>query len=126
MTKSIKSAPFTKFDVDGKSQPAQPSRPNHEKNYISTSSEWTFELLEKYDKEISLIAKEKFKLDTYPNQIEVIRSDQMMDAYASVGMPINYNHWSYGKHFLSTEQDYQRGRMGLAYELVIKSRRCKA
>ena len=96
------------------------------RNYISTSSEWSFELLEKYDREISRVAKEKFKLDTYPNQIEVIRSDQMMDAYASVGMPINYNHWSYGKHFLSTEQDYQRGRMGLAYEIVINSSPCIA
>jgi len=96
------------------------------RNYISTSSEWTFELLERYDQEIGRIAKEKFKLDTYPNQIEVIRSDQMMDAYASVGMPINYNHWSYGKHFLSTEQDYQRGRMGLAYEIVINSDPCIA
>ena len=96
------------------------------KNYISTSSEWSFELLEKFDKEISRIAKDKFKLDTYPNQIEVIRSDQMMDAYASVGMPVNYNHWSYGKHFLKTEQDYQRGRMGLAYEIVINSSPCIA
>ena len=114
--------------LDAKSNPSQPegSGAPATNNYISTSSEWTFEILEKYDKEISRIAKEKFKLDTYPNQIEVIRSDQMMDAYASVGMPINYNHWSYGKHFLSTEQDYQRGRMGLAYEIVINSSPCIA
>ncbi|MCK5917280.1 MAG: SpoVR family protein [Cocleimonas sp.] len=96
----------------------QKSRP------LSTQSEWTFELLETYDREIGRIAKEKFKLDTYPNQIEVIRSDQMMDAYSSVGMPINYNHWSFGKSFLSTEQNYQRGRMGLAYEIVINSNPC--
>lgn len=91
---------------------------------LSTQSEWTFELLETYDREIARIAKENFKLDTYPNQIEVIRSDQMMDAYSSVGMPINYNHWSFGKSFLSTEQNYQRGRMGLAYEIVINSSPC--
>ncbi len=91
---------------------------------LSTQSEWTFELLEIYDREIARIAKDKFKLDTYPNQIEVIRSDQMMDAYSSVGMPINYNHWSFGKSFLSTEQNYQRGRMGLAYEIVINSSPC--
>ena len=107
-------------------QPAVTTPKPVKRNYISTSSEWSFELLEKYDREISRIAREKFKLDTYPNQIEVIRSDQMMDAYASVGMPINYNHWSYGKHFLSTEQDYQRGRMGLAYEIVINSSPCIA
>lgn len=93
---------------------------------LSTSSEWTFELLETYDKEIAHIAQDKFQLDTYPNQIEVIRSDQMMDAYASVGMPVGYHHWSYGKSYLNTEQNYQRGRMGLAYEIVINSNPCIA
>lgn len=96
-----------------------------ESSYISTGSEWTFELLEQYDKEISRIAK-NFRLDTYPNQIEVITAEQMMDAYASVGMPIGYHHWSYGKHFLSTQKNYQRGAMGLAYEIVINSNPCIA
>jgi spore cortex formation protein SpoVR/YcgB (stage V sporulation) len=101
-----------------------PKQPPKARQPLSTQSEWTFELLETYDREIGRIAKEKFKLDTYRNQIEVIRSDQMMDAYSSVGMPINYNHWSFGKSFLSTEQNYQRGRMGLAYEIVINSNPC--
>ena len=26
-----------------------------------------------------------------------------MDAYASIGMPVYYHHWSFGKHFLATE-----------------------
>lgn len=97
-----------------------------EKCYISTSSEWTFETIEAYDREIARVAHEKFRLDTYPNQIEVIRSDQMMDAYASIGMPVFYNHWSYGKHFVNVEQNYTRGRMGLAYEIVINSNPCIA
>ena len=126
MSKSSKIPPSDNVDVEPEQSAGPASKRPEKSNYISTSSEWTFELLEKYDKEISRIAKEKFKLDTYPNQIEVIRSDQMMDAYASVGMPINYNHWSYGKHFLSTQQDYQRGRMGLAYEIVINSSPCIA
>jgi spore cortex formation protein SpoVR/YcgB (stage V sporulation) len=41
-----------------------------------------------------------YRLDTYPHQIEVITSEQMMDAYSSVGMPINYPHWSFGKNLL--------------------------
>lgn len=90
---------------------------------ISTASEWTFEVLEKFEQEISRIA-EGFELDTYPNQIEVINSEQMMDAYASSGMPIYYHHWSFGKHFLSTQNNYKRGRMGLAYEIVINSNPC--
>lgn len=92
---------------------------------ISTSSEWSFELIREYDREISAIAKE-YGLDTYPNQIEVISSEQMMDAYASVGMPLGYNHWSYGKQFLNVENSYRRGQMGLAYEIVINSNPCIA
>ncbi|MFD1217241.1 MULTISPECIES: SpoVR family protein [Microbulbifer] len=92
---------------------------------ISTTSEWTFELIQEYDREIAKIAKE-FGLDTYPNQIEVISSEQMMDAYSSVGMPVGYSHWSFGKQFISVENNYQRGRMGLAYEIVINSNPCIA
>ncbi|MBV0933521.1 SpoVR family protein [Marinobacterium weihaiense] len=92
---------------------------------ISTGSDWTFELIEAYDREIGRIAAE-FGLDTYPNQIEIITSEQMMDAYSSVGMPLNYNHWSFGKQFVETEQNYSRGRMGLAYEIVINSNPCIA
>ena len=78
---------------------------------LSDSSDWSFELLEDYHTEIARIAAD-FGLDTYRNQIEIINSEQMLDAYASVGMPINYHHWSYGKHFLSSEQRYRRGHMG--------------
>ncbi|MCW8194467.1 SpoVR family protein [Proteobacteria bacterium 005FR1] len=92
---------------------------------ISTTSEWTFELIHEYDREIACLADE-FRLDTYQNQIEVISSEQMMDAYASVGMPLGYHHWSYGKQFLNIEQSYKRGQMGLAYEIVINSDPCIA
>lgn len=92
---------------------------------ISTGSEWTFELLQEYDEVIAEIAAE-YGLDTYPNQIEIITAEQMMDAYAAVGMPISYNHWSFGKHFLGTQRNYQRGYMGLAYEIVINSDPCIA
>ncbi|NMH59530.1 SpoVR family protein [Alteromonas ponticola] len=87
--------------------------------------DWTFDLITRYEAEINRVAK-NFKLDTYPNQIEVITAEQMMDAYASIGMPINYAHWSYGKKFIQTEQNYRRGFMGLAYEIVINSDPCIA
>ncbi|WP_426415627.1 SpoVR family protein [Aestuariirhabdus sp. LZHN29] len=92
---------------------------------ISEGSEWTFELIERYDQEIARVASH-YRLDTYPNQIEVISSEQMMDAYSSTGMPLMYNHWSFGKQFLNTQQHYQRGKMGLAYEIVINSSPCIA
>ncbi|MFD2165931.1 SpoVR family protein [Thalassotalea euphylliae] len=90
---------------------------------LDDSPDWTFEKLEQYQAEIARVA-EHYKLDTYPNQIEVITAEQMMDAYASVGMPIGYNHWTYGKKFIQTEQTYKRGQMGLAYEIVINSEPC--
>lgn len=89
---------------------------------ISDGPDWTFDLLTEYQTEIERVAK-IYKLDTYPNQIEVITAEQMMDAYSSVGMPIGYSHWSYGKKFIQTEQNYKRGQMGLAYEIVINSDR---
>lgn len=92
---------------------------------ISTGSEWTFPLIQEYDRVIAELAQE-FRLDTYPVQIEIISSEQMMDAYSSIGMPLGYHHWSYGKQFLQTQQNYQRGFMGLAYEIVINSSPCIA
>ena len=93
---------------------------------ISSGSDWDFETLAEYDQAIAELAHGKFGLDTYPNQIEVISSEQMMDAYSSVGMPVGYNHWSFGKQFVEVESRYRRGQMGLAYEIVINSNPCIA
>ena len=86
-------------------------------------SEWSFELIATYHDAIARTAA-RFGLDTYTNQLEVITAEQMMDAYASVGMPVNYRHWSFGKQFIATERGYRRGQMGLAYEIVINSNPC--
>src|SRR6195952_4133218 len=96
-----------------------------EKRPLPCPSDWTFELIEEYDTEIARVAQ-RYGLDVYPIQLELISAEQMMDAYASVGMPVNYRHWSFGKHFLSTEKSYRRGQMGLAYEIVINSNPCIA
>ncbi len=96
------------------------------KHLISDSCEWSFPLLERFDQAIGRLAHGVYGLDTYANQIEVISSEQMIDAYSSVGLPINYHHWSFGKQFVSTEQTYRRGQMGLAYEIVINSDPCIA
>ena len=92
---------------------------------IAEGSEWTFQDLELCEAELARVA-DNYRLDTYPNQIEIITAEQMMDAYSSTGMPIGYNHWSFGKQFLSTAQKYQKGHIGLAYELVINSNPCIA
>jgi len=90
---------------------------------LPSPSDWSFELIERYHEVIRATAQQ-FGLDTYPNQLEIITAEQMMDAYASVGMPVNYRHWSYGKEFIATEKQYKRGHMGLAYEIVINSNPC--
>ncbi len=99
--------------------PLRPSEP------LPSPSDWTFELIERYH-DVIRQAADRYGLDTYPNQLEIITAEQMMDAYASVGMPVNYRHWSYGKEFLATERRYRRGHMGLAYEIVINSNPCIA
>jgi stage V sporulation protein R len=90
---------------------------------LQSGSEWTFEAIARFDEEIGRVAA-GFGLDCYPHQLELITTEQMMDAYASVGMPVYYHHWSFGKHFLATEKRYRRGQMGLAYEIVINSDPC--
>ncbi|WP_296447058.1 SpoVR family protein [Rhodoferax sp. UBA5149] len=92
---------------------------------LPVGSEWTFAALEQYDQAIGRVAA-SYKLDCYPHVLEVISTEQMMDAYASIGMPVYYHHWSFGKHFLATENRYKRGQMGLAYEIVINSDPCIA
>jgi stage V sporulation protein R len=92
---------------------------------LSDGPDWTFDLIQEYYAEIESAAKH-FGLETYPNQIEVITAEQMLDAYASIGMPIGYSHWSFGHKFIETEQSYRRGQMGLAYEIVINSDPCIA
>ncbi|MFI5445461.1 SpoVR family protein [Polaromonas sp. UC242_47] len=92
---------------------------------LPSPSDWSFELIEIYHAEIARTAA-AFGLDTYPVQLEVITAEQMIDAYAAIGMPVNYRHWSFGKQFIATEKSYRRGQMGLAYEIVINSDPCIA
>ena len=87
-------------------------------------SDWNFETLSRAYDAIEEIACEELKLDLYPNQLEVISSEQMLDAYSSVGMPLMYQHWSFGKRFVFEDHLYRKGRRGLAYELVINSDPC--
>src|SRR6202040_4262772 len=74
--------------------------------------------------EIEKIALQEMGLDVYTNQIEVIGTEQMLDAYSSIGMPLFYKHWSFGKHFSRHEAMYRAGMQGLAYEIVINSNPC--
>lgn len=95
---------------------------------VDSRTDWTPEILEEAWREIEKIAVEELELrpgvELYPNQFEIVSAEQMLDAYSSIGLPVNYNHWSFGKEFLSNQKAYEKGRMGLAYEMVINSNPC--
>ena len=76
--------------------------------------EWTFELIRKVHDTMGEIAIGELGLDIYPNQIEVITAEQMLDSYSSIGMPLMYRHWSFGKRFARDEAYYKRGMRSLA------------
>lgn len=77
--------------------------------------------IELADEVIRIVAHGKYGLDTYKNEIEIIEAEHMLDAYASVGMPVSYDHWSFGKERLQSDARYKAGQMGLAYEIVINT-----
>ncbi|MFP4094449.1 MAG: SpoVR family protein [Cyclobacteriaceae bacterium] len=85
---------------------------------------WDYDTLRVADEVTSWVGKEFFKLDIYPNQIEIVTSEQMLDAYALIGLPTSYPHWKFGKDFIINQGNYQKGRMGLSYEMVINSNPC--
>src|SRR3954467_14429751 len=87
-------------------------------------ADWEFSTIQRCHDAIETVALEDMGLDVYTNQIEVIGTEQMLDAYSSIGMPLFYKHWSFGKHFARNEALYRAGMQGLAYEIVINSNPC--
>jgi len=91
---------------------------------LFSKSDWNDDTIFEADKIVSRIASEYLGIETYPNQFEIITSEQMLDAYSLIGLPISYSHWKFGKDFVINSNQYKKGRMGLAYELVINSNPC--
>ena len=86
--------------------------------------DWTFPVIRDCYDAIERIAVGELGLDLYENRIELITSEQMLDVYTTSGLPLTYKHWSFGKRFVTHENAYRRGLMGLAYEVVINSDPC--
>jgi stage V sporulation protein R len=89
-------------------------------------NEWNPEILQEIHDSIETIAVGEMGYDIYPNQVEMLTCEGMLEAYASHGLPFMYPHWSFGKHYLNYSKQYQAGLMGLAYEIVINSNPCVA
>jgi len=91
---------------------------------LFSSPNWDFETIQAADEVTNWVGKEFFKLDTYVNQIEIVTSEQMLDAYSLIGLPTSYPHWKFGKDFVVNQSSYKKGQMGLSYEMVINSDPC--
>jgi len=104
--------------------PPEPPGARARRKPLFEGSQWDFDTLRRTYDEIERIALEDLRLKVYPNQVEVISAEQMLDAYAAIGMPLLYRHWSFGKHFARDEKLYRKGITGLAYEIVINSNPC--
>jgi stage V sporulation protein R len=87
-------------------------------------ADWSYDTIQRIYDAVEGIALDELGLRPYANRIEVITSEQMLDAYASSGLPIFYGHWSFGKRFVTQEEIYRKGWSSLAYEIVINSDPC--
>jgi stage V sporulation protein R len=104
--------------------PELPKRKSSTLKPLFDGPEWDFGLVNKVYDAMGEIAIGEMGLDIYPNQIEVITAEQMLDAYSSIGMPLMYRHWSFGKRFAQDESHYKKGLRSLAFEIVINSDPC--
>jgi stage V sporulation protein R len=91
---------------------------------LLSKSDWNEDTIRIFCEIIDRISIEHLGLDVYPNQFEIVSSEQLLDAYALIGLPISYGHWKFGKEFIVNNNNYKKGRMGLSYEMVINSNPC--
>src|SRR5260370_2972948 len=82
---------------------------------LFTGPNWDFGSLRRVYEAIEQIAVDDLGLDTYPVQIEVITSEQMLDSYAAVGLPLMYRHSSFGKRTPYPETTSPKGFQALPY-----------
>lgn len=76
--------------------------------------------LDYWDKKICKIAK-SWGLDWHPIEYEICDYFDMMGSMTYSGLPIHYQHWSFGRDFERLQHMYDAGLEGLPYELIINS-----
>jgi spore cortex formation protein SpoVR/YcgB (stage V sporulation) len=92
------------------------------KKPLFTGSDWLVPQIEQGWEVINKIAKEKYGWEGYPVQFEIVSSLQMLDSYTTIGMPVYYSHWSFGKRQIQAQKDYESGQnRGMAYEMIINT-----
>ncbi len=90
-----KSSPFIKEDWDEK----------------SLNDSW---------KLISKIGKDKYGLEIYEPRFEIVNFEDMLKIFSS-GLPIMYEHWSFGKRYEQLHKRYINNKIGLAYEVIFNT-----
>jgi stage V sporulation protein R len=90
-------------------------------NLLYDGNEWDWSMLERALEAVEEIGRKDLRFELYPNQVEIIGASQMLNAYSSHGMPIMYDHWSFGKRLIRDTALYKKGHMGLAYEIVVNT-----
>lgn len=79
-----------------------------------------FDELNDWDKKICKIAK-NWGLDWFPIEYEICDYFDMMGNMTYIGMPVHYQHWSFGRDFDRLQRMYDAGLEGLPYELIINA-----
>ena len=57
---------------------------------LYSGTDWDYHTLQRSYDAIERIACEELGLEVYPNRIEIITSEQMLDVYTAHGMPLTY------------------------------------
>jgi stage V sporulation protein R len=82
--------------------------------------DWTPAILRDTLECLTELAYKDLGLDLYPNQVFIVSAASMRDAYASVGMPHLYPHWSHAKRM----KELEARERGLAFEMIIPTNPC--
>jgi len=85
------------------------------------SGDWTVADLQTIQEAVADLGEGELGLSTYRNRIEIITAEQMLDNYASLGLPHMYRHWSFGKRFAHQEALYRKGLTSLALEMIVNA-----
>lgn len=88
---------------------------------LFTHGDWAMADLHAINDAVRDIGVGELGLQPYRNRIEVITAEQMLDNYASLGLPHMYRHWSFGKRFAHQEGLYRKGLTSLALEMIVNS-----
>lgn len=69
---------------------------------------------------------DEYGLPIYRNHVEIVDQRRMFELLSVSGLPVHYNHWSFGKRYEELRDDWRRGDRGMVYELVINSDPCRS